>query len=485
MDTKLWYPGNGYIIDLGSPEEAPTPAPTNATDDSRPPTPAPSVIPTDVDPTMLPTAAPTGYNAGVYGRAQYQIDEMKRVEWIDKATRIILIEFVTYNANSDLFCSIRLAVEFMPSGSLVPTANVIAYPLLTQYRAISGDPGVNKTTYTLMIVEIIFYLLLSLFYIPIEIAEFRLAWKNKEPYFVGWNIIDCTNYLIFFIVFIWKIMNYFSIAGLDFTMEDEFPTQVQYLILTAKIVDKMNAVNAVLCFIKIFKYTMNHRQFGQFTNTLTQALNDMALFCVVLFIVMWGYSTAFHVAFGQDLADYMDFSTSFFTLFETMLGDFDMDSVTSSNPYLGPFLFVSYIVFVFFVILSMILSIVDAAYSKVKEKFEAGEMGEDVLTEDFNVVMQTPHYMLTGFIEGFIAFANWVTPPPPAAAEEAQVVEVQEEEQEEEVPDIPLDEALTSDEPFLQYTATYRKAIGTMQELRDGQKQLQDMLDAINARLAQ
>ena len=58
-----------------------------------------------------------------------------------------------------------------------------------------------------------------------------------------------------------------------------------------------------------------------------------------------------------------------------MLGDFDLDILVSANPVLGPFLFILYIFLVFFVMLSMFLSVVDQSYNSVREKLE--EQGDE------------------------------------------------------------------------------------------------------------
>lgn len=66
-----------------------------------------------------------------------------------------------------------------------------------------------------------------------------------------------------------------------------------------------------------------------------------------------------------------------------MLGDFDLDVLVAANPILGPFLFVLYIFLVFFVMLSMFLSVVDESYNAVREALEAQGDDMEPLERDF------------------------------------------------------------------------------------------------------
>lgn len=56
-----------------------------------------------------------------------------------------------------------------------------------------------------------------------------------------------------------------------------------------------------------------------------------------------------------------------FTLFRVILGDFDFVSLQQASKYLGPIYFISYVFFVFFVLLNMFLAIINDTYSEVKE----------------------------------------------------------------------------------------------------------------------
>lgn len=69
-----------------------------------------------------------------------------------------------------------------------------------------------------------------------------------------------------------------------------------------------------------------------------------------------------------------------FTLFRIILGDFDFHALEAANRVLGPIFFITYVFFVFFVLLNMFLAIINDTYAEVKSniasqksEFEIGD----------------------------------------------------------------------------------------------------------------
>jgi len=56
-----------------------------------------------------------------YENATAEIEELEENLWIDRGTRVVFLDFTVYNANINLFCQIKLTVEFPASGGAVPS----------------------------------------------------------------------------------------------------------------------------------------------------------------------------------------------------------------------------------------------------------------------------------------------------------------------------------------------------------------------------
>jgi hypothetical protein len=54
---------------------------------------------------------------------QRNLSLLKSIEWIDRQTRAVLVEFSTYNANLNLFLVNLIVVEFLSDGSLVVSSH--------------------------------------------------------------------------------------------------------------------------------------------------------------------------------------------------------------------------------------------------------------------------------------------------------------------------------------------------------------------------
>jgi hypothetical protein len=49
------------------------------------------------------------------------LKNLKANLWLDRGTRVVFLDFTVYNANINLFCQIKLTVEFPASGGAVPS----------------------------------------------------------------------------------------------------------------------------------------------------------------------------------------------------------------------------------------------------------------------------------------------------------------------------------------------------------------------------
>ena len=165
---------------------------------------------------------------------------------------------------------------------------------------------------------------------------------------------------------------------------------LDYVVYFARQVENVNSLNAVLSFVKLFKFARENKTMSQLIDTLELASADMLSIMIIIALISTGYGIAFHIAFGHAVTEYRDFSESMFTLFLATLGDFDMDELRNYNQVLGAFLFVTFIVIMFFIIISMFLAIVDSAYESVREKLADRNDDVDPLTRDVLRVFYGP-----------------------------------------------------------------------------------------------
>ncbi|PIO61914.1 hypothetical protein TELCIR_16546, partial [Teladorsagia circumcincta] len=105
---------------------------------------------------------------------------------------------------------------------------------------------------------------------------------------------------------------------------------------------------------------------NQLAATLSRSAKDIGGFAVMFAVFFFAYAQFGYLVFGTQIADYSTFLSSVFALLRTALGDFDFSALSNTNRVLGPLFFVTYVFFVFFVLLNMFLAIINDSYVEVK-----------------------------------------------------------------------------------------------------------------------
>jgi hypothetical protein len=119
-------------------------------------------------------------------------------------------------------------------------------------------------------------------------------------------------------------------------------------------------------YIKLFKYLNFNKTMGQLNNTLKRCALDILGFSIMFFIIFFAFAELGYLLFGSQVEDFSSFGVAMFTLLRTILGDFDYQAIEKANRVLAPIYFLSYIFFVFFVLLNMFLAIINDTYADVK-----------------------------------------------------------------------------------------------------------------------
>jgi polycystin 2 len=281
--------------------------------------------------------------------------------WIDRATRAVFIDFTVYNANINLFCQVKIVFELPATGGVVPQVQFLPVKLI---RYVTGFD------YFVMVCEIIFCLFVA-YYTVEEIIEIK---RNKWEYFKAvWNILDIVILCIAYVCIIFDIYAQVSVSSLLnqlLTNQNQF---VDFTFLSYWQTQFNNAIAGMIfiAWIKIFKYISFNKTMTQLSMTLSRCAKDVTGFAIMFFIVFLAYAQLGYLIFGTQVQDFSTFANSIFTLFRIILGDFDFEAIEAANRVLGPIFFLTYVFFVFFVLLNMFIAIINDTYGEIKEEIAA------------------------------------------------------------------------------------------------------------------
>ncbi|XP_065832466.1 polycystin-2-like [Oscarella lobularis] len=305
-----------------------------------------------------------------------EVASLKNNLWTDRGTRVVFIDFTVYNANVNLFCVVKLIIEFPPSGGAFISSNVWSIKLLRY---------VTSFDYFILACEIIFVLFI-VYYTIEEILEITVS---KLKYFKNvWNCLDVLMILISIVAIAFNIYRTVTVKEKLQTLLNESNQYANFEDLGYWQIQYNNMVGVLVFFawFKIFKYISFNKTMNQLSLTLAKCAKDVFGFCVIFFIVFFAYAQLGYLIFGAQIQDYETFGSSVFTLFRIILGDFDFQALESANRILGPIFFVTYVFFVFFVLLNMFLAIINDTYGDVKSDKSKGE-------DEFRI----SDYLLRGF----------------------------------------------------------------------------------------
>ncbi|MBW00747.1 Polycystic kidney disease 2-like 1 protein, partial [Eschrichtius robustus] len=278
----------------------------------------------------------------------------------------------------------RLVVEFPATGGAIPS---------WQIRTVKLIRYVSNWDFFIIGCEIIFCIFIF-YYIVEKILELHIH-RLRYLSSIG-NILDLVVILLSIVDVGFHIFRTLEVNRLmgKLLQQPNTYADFEFLAFWQTQYNNMNAVNLFFAWIKIFKYISFNKTMTQLSSRLARCAKDILGFAVMFFIEFFAYAQLGYLLFGTQVESFNTFIKCIFTQFQIILGDFDYNAIDNDNRILGPAYFVTYVFFVFFVLLNMFLAIINDTYSEVKEEL-AGQKDElqlsDLLKQGYNKTLLRLH----------------------------------------------------------------------------------------------
>ncbi|XP_070614130.1 polycystin-2-like isoform X2 [Erythrolamprus reginae] len=276
--------------------------------------------------------------------------------WLDRGTRAVFIDFSVYNANINLFCVVRLLVEFPPTGGLLTS---------WQFQPVKLIHYISTFDFFLAACEIVFCFFV-IYYVVEEILEIHI---HRLFYFRSlWN---CLDVLIITLSLAAIGLNIYQLSTVDKLLkklledQNSFPN-FEPLAYWQTQFNNVAAVTMFFVWIKLFKFISFNRTMNQLSTTMSRCAKDVLGFAIMFFIIFLAYAQLAYLVFGTQVNDFSTFQDSVFTQFRILMGDFDFTEMEEANGILGSVYFTSFVFFMLFLLLNMFLAIINDTYSEVK-----------------------------------------------------------------------------------------------------------------------
>ncbi|XP_076018063.1 polycystin-1-like protein 2 [Genypterus blacodes] len=273
--------------------------------------------------------------------------------WLDMYTRAVFVEFTVYNANVNLFCIVTLLLETAAVGSFVFRSE------LQSVRLYQSTGGLHAFV---MAGEIIYFLFI-LYYMYLQA---KLMKQQKCGYFKNkWNLLDLAIILLSWsalIVFITRAV----LGNRDMTYyqnhKDQFPSF--YETASADLVlQYLIAFVVLLATVKLWHLLRLNPKMNLLTATLQRAWHDISGFLMIIVIMLLAYSITCNLLYGWKLSSYKTLLDSILTIISLQMGIFNYSEVMNHNIVLGAIIVGSCIVFMTFVVLNLLISVILTAFN--------------------------------------------------------------------------------------------------------------------------
>ncbi|XP_033255735.1 polycystic kidney disease 2-like 1 protein [Drosophila miranda] len=291
-----------------------------------------------------------------------KINKLRHDNWLDRGSRLCLMEFNLYNKNTDIFQSVKLLAEIPPTGGVIPQ---------THLQTVKQYSFFNDASQTMTVIYIFWYIMVA-YYTICEINGLRKS-GIRIYYSSLLNVIDTIVLVLCYLALIYNVWHTFQVGALTRNAKRHTGYQsIDVLCFVNIIYVDMMAILAFLVWIKIFKFISFNKTLVQFTTTLRRCSKDLAGFSLMFGIVFLAYAQLGLLLFGTKHPDFHNFVTSVLTMIRMILGDFQYNLIEQANRVLGPIYFLTYILLVFFILLNMFLAIIMETYNSVKSEITQG-----------------------------------------------------------------------------------------------------------------
>eukprot|EP01062_Namystynia_karyoxenos_P081220 TRINITY_DN8882_c0_g1_i1.p1 TRINITY_DN8882_c0_g1~~TRINITY_DN8882_c0_g1_i1.p1 ORF type:complete len:1287 (+),score=386.87 TRINITY_DN8882_c0_g1_i1:165-4025(+) len=288
----------------------------------------------------------------------------------DHSTRLISIEFFTYDWSVQIFTAHKYFWEVTEGGTFV------AQTQFRNFLYFSWEPG-RVALDAIFLCFVIFY---CIQYWTDYVKYKKRTGRGFISYFFDlWAMWEFINLISFLCCFIFRglwmsasLENEFRVPYL----RSDYPEFLNYVVSLYIIQAYFNAMNIVVTYLKLLKFVRMHPKLNVLTRTLGESAENIVVVLVVFLLVLFAYAVAANTIFGSSMVDFKDINTSFSSCMRILLGDFDYSRMREENRAVAYLWFGSFNILALFLLLNFIIAVISTAFSGVQQEMAAQPSGK-------------------------------------------------------------------------------------------------------------
>jgi polycystin 1L2 len=286
-----------------------------------------------------------------------KVAKLKEEEWMDRYTRAIFLEFTVYNPFVNLFGIVTLCVENIVSGGMAVYHRIEPMNLLGYYQEGFGFQIACECIYVVFIFIFI-------------IKEARNIYRQGKGYFNHfWNWCELAIIVLSIAAVVIYFYRYIVAKGLVEEFKESHGNKYmkfQYVGYWNEILIYIAGWLVFLASIKFIKLLRFNKRMGMLAATLKVGAKPLLLFSIMFLVMFLAFAQFFYLIYFTELNNFRTVIHAMETCIQMLVGKFNFTVMQGSSPVLGPLVFFTYVVTVYYILINMFLTILNEAFASVR-----------------------------------------------------------------------------------------------------------------------
>ena len=302
------------------------------------------------------TYLPGGYAYKIIGDDIQTVKEnfisLQKMNWIDRRTRAVFFDFTLFNPNVNLFAYCSFVFELLPSGGIIPAANVITMNL--------WSPG-REVIITACFASYIIIIIMLMAKEINSIRELRVKYFHQFWIYVDWTLFAISWASV--PIYVYKIYALHDL--LNFIAENQI-TYVNLSTLTEwnSVLSILLSICTFIATIKLIKLLRFDRKLSYLTNAIKDSCKNLISFLIVYLIFSLAFCQLMFIIYNEKSLEYSTFIRSMESNFQIILGKFNLNPIVESNFSIGAIIFSTYNILIVFVLTNVVITIISNSFTR-------------------------------------------------------------------------------------------------------------------------
>jgi polycystin 1L2 len=282
---------------------------------------------------------------------QSNLTRLQKLNWIDKQTRAIFIQFLLFNPNINMFAYLNILFEILPSGNMINSIQINTIQLFAK----------TKTTSILLIVYFVLICLML-------IKEIPLMHKMKLKYLCQfWKLVNLLIITFSIASFATSFNFYYNQQkNLDLISQSQGYSYINFqgLIISSYLLISFLALTCFFSSIKFIKLFRFNQKVLFFSKVFKKCVNNMSNFSFIFFAFLFAFIQLMYLSYHSQVKDFKSFTTSMMTVFNILITRCPIPYL-NNNIIILPFFFI-----LDFILLSIFIIILEDTFQSMKKDKE-------------------------------------------------------------------------------------------------------------------